>query len=146
MQAKILGLFLLCSILLQSCTNKYSEQTRSFQQYLGSVFHEKIPENQHIYLLIAQFRCEGCVERTLDKLADKLSKNPKTGVSIITYNEKLIPVSLTRKVEVLLDKNSGYETIQSIANIAFIKTDRGKILSIKMMNLDDSDQIIEEEF
>ena len=67
-------------------------------------------------------------------------------MSIITYNEKLIPVSLTRKVEVLLDKNSGYETIQSIANIALIKTDRGKILTIKMMNLDDSDQIIKEEF
>ena len=125
MKTKILGLVLLCSILLQSCTSKYSVQTRSFQQYLGSVFHDKIPENQHIYLLIAQFRCEGCVERTLDKLADKLSKNPKTGVSIITYNEKLIPVSLTRKVEVLQNKNSWYETNKSIAHIALINISNG---------------------
>lgn len=146
MQTKIIGLVILISLLSHSCADKYSNETKLFQKYLGEVFHEKMPENKHIYLLIAQFRCAGCVEQTLGKIAGKVTRMSKPEVTVITYDSNLIPVSLTKNVQVLLDKDSGYEAIQSIANIALIKTENGKILTVKMINLDDSDKIIEEEF
>ena len=146
MQTKLIGLFLFFTTFLQSCTTKYSDETISFQNYLGEVFHEKIPENKHVYLLIAQFRCAGCVEQSLGKIADKISKGLNSEVTIITYDNSIVPFALTRKVKVLLDKNAGYEAILSIANIALIKTENGKINAIEMINLDNSDKIIEEEF
>lgn len=146
MQTKLIGLVLFLSFFMQSCTTKYSDETRTFQKYLGEVFREKIPENKNVYLLIAQFRCAGCVEQSLGKIADKISKGLNSEVTIITYDASLVPFSLSRNVRVLVDKNAGYETIQSIANIALIKTEKGKINTIKMINLDDSDKIIEEEF
>lgn len=146
MKTKIIGLVFLFSILSQSCTNKYSEETKSFQKYLSDVFNEKIPESKHIYLLIAQFRCSGCVEQSLLKIAGKISNRENPEVTVLTFDTKLVPDTLSKQVKVLLDKNSGYETIQSIANIALIKTERGKIIEIKIINLDDTDKIIEEEF
>jgi hypothetical protein len=59
----------------------------------------------------------------------------------------LIPDTLKAKVKVLLDKETKYENIGiPIANIALIKTSKGKIDKIRIINLDETDQIVKDEF
>jgi hypothetical protein len=132
---------------LMACSNKYKIETVAFQKYLSSDFHEKIPEVEHTYLLIATFRCSGCVENSLAKIREKINTHSKDQITILTFDPSLIPANLQDRVKILLDRDTGYENIGiSIANLALIKSNKGKIDKIRMINLDNTDKIVEEEF
>jgi hypothetical protein len=114
---------------------------------MNDIFHEKLSENDHTYLLLATFRCSGCVENALMKISQKLNKRSGEKITILTSDLSLVPDNLRKKVKVLLDKDTGYENIGiPMANIAMIKTSKGKIVKIQMINLDDTDKIVNEEF
>jgi len=147
MKSKIISLALLFTLLFSSCNHKFAVETKSFQKYLGNSFHEKIPNDEHSYLLIATFRCSGCVENALLKISGKINANSINKITILTFDSSLLPDTLKGKIKVLLDKEAGYENIGiSIANIALVKTSKGKIDKIRIINLDETDKIVEEEF
>ena len=130
-----------------SCDTKFANETNYFQKYMNDIFHEKLSENDHIYLLIATFRCSGCVENALTKIYIKAKKGSGENITILTSNLSLIPDNLRKKVKVLIDKDAGYENIGiPMANMAMIKSSNGKIVKIMMINLDDTDKIVKEEF
>ena len=137
----------LLMLIFLSCSNKFANETNSLKNYLSDTFHEKIPDAEHTYLLIATFRCSGCVENALQKISDKIRIDPNSNITIVSYDVSLIPDTLKAKVKVLLDTETMYENIGiPIANIALIKTSNGKIDKIEMINLDNADEIINEEF
>ena len=137
----------LLMLISPSCSYKFANETIIFQKYLDTVSHEKIPQNEHTYLLIATLRCSGCVENALMKISQKINKESQTNITLLTSNLSLVPESLGNKVKVLLDKDAGYEKLGiPIANTAMIKTFKGKIVKIRMINLDDTDKIVDEEF
>lgn len=142
------ALFVLLLIFLSlSCNNQFAQETKSFKTYMSDIFHEKIPQNEHTYLLIATFRCSGCVENALMKISQKTNVGSENSITILTFDSSLIPDTLKNKVKVLLDKDAGYENIGiPIANIALIKSSKGKVDKIMMINLDDTDKIVDEDF
>lgn len=140
-------LYVLLIFLLPSCNNRYVHETIGFQNYLKEKFDENLPVNEHTFLLISQFACLGCIESALLKISEKTNLNSKYKITIITYDTLLIPNSLKYNTKILLDTKSSYENVGlSIANIALLKTSKGKIDKIEMINLDNADKIINEEF
>lgn len=134
-------------LLFPSCRNQFADETSNFQKYLGDTFQEKIPESNHTFLLISSFRCSGCVENALFKISRKTDKNSTNKITILTFDSSLIPDTLRSNFKILSDNKTGYEKIGiSIANIALIKTSEGKIDKIRIINLDETDQIVKDEF
>jgi hypothetical protein len=146
---KIIYIDLVCLAFfsLLSCNTPYTKETENLKCYLSDNFQERIPGEKHTYLLIATFRCSGCVENALQKISDKIKIGPNSHITILSYDVSLIPDTLKAKVKVLLDKETKYENIGiPIANIALIKTSKGKIDKIRIINLDETDQIVKDEF
>jgi len=135
------------SFLLLSCNERYVNETKDFNKYLTDNYQEKIPINEHIYLLICTFNCSGCVQKTLLKISGKVKNNKCHSITILTYDLNKIPYSLKSKVNVLFDKNAQYENIGlSVANIALVKTNKRKIVTIQIINFDKIDKIVNSNF
>lgn len=134
-------------ILILSCNNRNEKETKAFQEYLTSNFKKQIPEDEHIYLLISRFNCAGCVQRIFFEISGKLKNRENHSITILTYDLNLVPENLKNKVTILLDKNAQYENIGlSIANVALIKTNKGKFNSMQIINLDKIETIVNKEF
>ena len=134
-------------ILILSCNNRNEKETKSFQEYLTSNFKKQIPEEQHIYLLISRFNCAGCVQKIFFEISGKLKNKEIHSITILTYDLNLVPENLKNKITVLLDENAQYENIGlSIANVALIKTNKRKINSIQIINLNKITTIVNNEF
>ncbi len=147
MNKHYLFFLLFISFLILSCNHRNENKTKTFNRYLINNFHEKIPDNEHIYLLISTFRCYGCTQKILFEISEKVQNGEKNSITILTYDLNIVPQDLQRKVKVLLDKNAQYEHIGlSIANIALLKTNKGKIMTIQMINLDKIDSIVKKYF
>ncbi len=123
--------------LLTSCNHRYKVETNAFQGYLLETFNEKIPSESHEYILISQFQCSGCVQRTLIDISNKFNGKQNDSITVITFDLDKVPEILKKKVTVLLDEDAKYEHFLSIANVAIVKTNRGQIIDIKIINLDD---------
>lgn len=134
-------------LFLYACNDAYFNETRCFNQYLNKRFQSKIPIDEHTFLLVATFRCSGCVQNSLLSISEKINENSVNSTTIITSDTVLIPNSIREKIVILLDENKEYENIGiPIANLALFKTKKGKIIEIRILNLDNSEQIINEEF
>lgn len=147
MKNKLVLSILLFSFFLISC-NRFRHETAGFNQYLSYTFHETIPEAEHTFLLLSSYGCPGCVEKTFLSISEKIKDQPKNKeITILTYDVSLVPTSLSQTVKVQLDANQGYENVGiPIANLAMVKTKNGKIVKIQMINLDNMDMILNEEF
>lgn len=143
----ILTFLILCIFLVGSCSDNKSIQNDSFREYLESNFREKIPDKEHIYILVSKFGCSGCVTNSLEKITSKISLKSNKSVTVLTFDGSIIPHDLQMKVPILIDSLDKYENLGfSIANITLIKTTNKKINQVRILNLDDMDQIINEEF
>ncbi len=130
--------FIIFILSLTSCNSRYQKETNAFQSYLHETFNENIPsDDSHKYILIAQFNCAGCVQRILIDISNNLKNRKNDSITLITYNMDKVPYNLMKKIKVLVDEDAKYENIFSIANIAIVKTNRGQIKDVKIINLDD---------
>jgi hypothetical protein len=89
----------------------------------------------------------GSTVNALIKISQKLNKGSVEKITILTSDLSFVPDNVRKNVKVLVDKDTGYENIGiPMANIAMIKSSKGKIVKIQMINLDDTDKIVNEEF
>ncbi|MDO9258034.1 MAG: hypothetical protein Q7U54_21150 [Bacteroidales bacterium] len=146
MKNKIFLFVFFISFFSQSCNDRYRNETISFQNYLSNTFKQKIPEVEHIYLLVSRFGCPNCIDQALIKISEKTVNKQEIGITIVTYDTTLVSKTFIKRAKILFDNNAEYETILPIANLALIKTERGKISKIKILNLDEMEKIIGEEF
>ncbi len=129
--------FIIFILSITSCNSRYKKETDKFNYYLLNMFGENIPQSRMDYILIGQFNCAGCVQRILIDISNKLKNENNDSITVITFDLDKVPYNLKEKVKVLLDENAKYENIFSIANVAIVKTNRGKIMDVKIINLDD---------
>jgi hypothetical protein len=146
MKNKPILFILFLSMNFLSCNNSFNSATNSFNNYLNSHFHENIPNEEHIYLLISTFKCSGCVENSLNIISGKIYNQSGTNITILTYDSTIVPESLKKKVEILVDNNADYEkTGIEMANILLIKTHHSIITRMLIIDLDNSEEIINDE-
>ncbi|OQX82272.1 MAG: hypothetical protein B6D64_00895 [Bacteroidetes bacterium 4484_276] len=137
----------LFTLLILSCDNKYLNETNVFNNYLNDNFHEKIPNDEHKYLLVGEFKCNGCVEKTFLEINKNVKDEKFNSVTIITYDLLIVPDSIENRTKVLLDENAMFERIGlSIANVTLVKTNNSKIVKIKVINLNEIEKVVYEEF
>jgi hypothetical protein len=120
----------------------FYKESQSFNTYLLNSFNCGIPENEHVFILHGKFGCRGCVQRMFFELDKQISINQYENISILTYDTLFIEECVRKIVNLLFDESGNYEKIGiNIANLAFIKTRKGKIYQIKILNNDEIDEI-----
>lgn len=138
---------ILISILLQSCHYELDNETTVFDNYLENNYKERIPANDHTYLLICRLSCYGCVLKALAQISAKVKNDRSKEITVLTYDISIVPEPLNGRVTMLLDTDCLYENIGlPIANLALIKSNRGEITKIRILNFDEIDIIVNEEF
>lgn len=121
---KLNFIFLIFSILLISCVNKYDKKTKLFNTYLIDNFNDQILNEKQIYFVIPAINCEGCV----DFLLNELKTSDLKANLIITYDyQDYLPPN----INVLIDTKKNIDRINlGISNTYIIITKEKQIKNI----------------
>jgi hypothetical protein len=113
-----------------------------FNNYLNDQYQETIPNENHTYLLISGFHCSGCLQKIFTDIYGKVHPEYFDSLTILTYDFSLIPSNIRKQSKILFDKDAVYENIGlSIANVTVIETINGGIKNIRVINLDDIEDL-----
>lgn len=144
---KFASYFLAFTLLLTSCNQEFSQESKSFEKYLETKFDQNFRADLHYYLIVSQIRCNSCVIKTLDEIAKRVDDSNSDSFTILTNDSLLIPGEMRNKVNLLYDPYAEYEqTNISLANLTIVKTNNSQIQKIKVVNLDEIHDVVNREF
>jgi hypothetical protein len=123
-------LFIL-AIACQSKQNPPDQKTAVFSYYLETAFADSIPDNSHTYIMIPSIGCKGCRIDALSVLHKEIIKSNAKNVTYIISPSVNLTDSLINPCEFMVDKSGLIDRINlPISNIAILKTEKGKLISL----------------
>lgn len=119
-------------LLLSNSCNETTSVTIALKTVLYE-FNTTIPVEKHLYLIIPDFSCSGCVNRTWSFLDSNIDEKDNSWLSIIDgYNEGKDPFIKGIGIEVLIDNDHLIEKIPyNFANPTLLLTKNKRIQSIE---------------
>jgi hypothetical protein len=134
--------FLACTFMLLSCKNEnFKEDTKLFEHYLQTSIGQNIPEDSMNYVVISEYGCEGCIGKTITKLAD----NSKTLfiVNRNTYNKYIEP-KLVPDDRYIIDTTDKITRLKYHKyNVGVVQTSKGRIYNIIQVEYESADSILQ---
>lgn len=127
---------------LFSCSSPYNVESKGLNNLLQD-FNTNIADKNHLYVLVPTFSCLGCVQSALIRLNDLLTEKDKPNVTIIHQKIDIDFKPFKNKAVIYYDINNSIDKLPfNIANLTFIKTNKGKINEIKFLNIENINQIV----
>ncbi len=138
---KLLFVSIFVSIII-SCTINQDDitdkKTKILSNYLKNNFSLNISAGIHYYVLVSDFGCHGCKEKTLSEFYAYINNYNKSSFTVISADQNLIPDSLKIKTEYINDFDKKLESINlDLANVTLIEVKDKKITLIKSFNPND---------
>jgi hypothetical protein len=140
------SLFLLTVALLFACNGKLQKQeadpnTKVFSYYLRTAFNDSIPQEKRLYILVPKNGCKGCRSGALYEVRNSIS--PAQANEVITivapdlgYIDSLLPGKVYHDTDDLIDRINF-----PVSNITLVKTENGKITSLRQVRTETIDSI-----
>ncbi len=118
------------------------QTTTVFSYYLKTAFEDSIPNEKHVYILIPSLGCKGCRQDALKELQQQVINS---GEKNYTYIVSPTSQSLGMRTEhgiFLVDTSELIDHINlPISNIAILKTENGKVISLVSIRSETTDSI-----
>ncbi len=141
-----IAFFIFLLLFVVACNDSKREtrdQTTSvFAYYLKTAFADSIPDKKHLYILIPKLGCKGCRQDALNELQLQLINS---GEKNYTYIVSPASESLSKHTEPGTSRIDTSELIDHInlpiSNIAILKTENGKVISLVSIRSETTDSI-----
>ena len=136
----------LFSMFLFSCYSappKQDKRTLIFSSYLKKEFSMEIPKDEHIYILIPELACKGCIiNKTQKEIEWLLKKQRNNNFTIISSNAPFIDYISKNNINYLADNSGKLDRLNlDISNITVINTQNRAIKDLKSIATDDTNSI-----
>lgn len=120
-----------------------SDQTTTvFSYYLKTAFGDSIRNEKHTYVLIPKMGCKGCREDALRELQLQIVRSGKKNITCIFSPAVNLADTLLNPGNLLVDTSELIDKINlPISNIAILKTERGKVISLQSIRSETTDSI-----
>ncbi|MDR0970470.1 MAG: hypothetical protein LBM67_08060 [Lentimicrobiaceae bacterium] len=139
-------LFLIAALF--SCENKNKEKTKTFSNYLTSVFSLAIPKESHYFLLLPEYVCIGCVINSQIAINNYLDVHPdlEKKITFIYLNKEMANETLISRSKSFYDEQRRMNddipaALFGIGNLTVVATNKEKVVQVTSIDVDDLMQI-----
>jgi hypothetical protein len=139
---KIIKIALFLIFIFIACTeNKYSKESKYFENYLMKSFNKKYPDKKGYFFIIPNNGCMGCRKTVLNFILSK-DYNPQYCYAIISQPDDET-MSLIKNIKnVMIDEKGRIDRLNlQTANTVMIVTEKGNIKNIISLSFQNVDSI-----
>jgi len=116
--------------------------TTVFAYYLKTAFGDSIRNEKHTYVMIPRMGCKGCRENALSVLHREIIKLGDKNLTYIFSPSVNLADTLVQPCKFMIDNSELIDKINlPISNIAILKTENGKVISLVSVRSETTDSI-----
>lgn len=119
-----------------SCSTSLTYETETFKNYLYNTHNIALSEDKELFVILSNFSCLGCIEKTVEQMNQICQNNTITKLSIITSHKDYLTQCLLENTTILYDSLALFDQMDiGIANATFIEADKRKLNFVKSIEL-----------
>ena len=123
-------------LIIISCS--YDYDYRVFKTYLNEQFNIDIIQKKHLFIIISEYKCKGCVGTTLLEISKLCNNKDISNITFLSKEKKIIPENLYKEANIIIDSLNQFDNLDiGIANVTLIITEKGRIQLIRPIFLDE---------